>query len=229
MRLLLLTIFLAYSLTISAQKRYLVKAGESPLEVLPNEAVYVFPAFTAGTALLRDGTTSSQQFNYNFVLDEMQFLNAKGETLTIAEPVTIRSILIDSVTFYYDKTYLQEVYKAGTFKLAVKRTLVKTSDKKIGGYNMALGSGAITTYGSMRTTGSNSSYQKLRLNKDVYFEKSEAYYLGDEFNHFVKADKKGFLNMFSLKNDVLQKYLKGNDIEYHSLDDLKKLLKVCAE
>lgn len=209
------------------QKRYVVKAGEAPLEVLPVEAKYIFPDFKKGTATMRDGTSSSQQFNYNFILDEIQFLSSKGETLAIAEPVTLKNVVIDTITFYYHKTYLQEVYAAASFKLAAKLMLVKTSEKKIGGYEMPLHSGAVITYGTVG--GNSSNYYRLNLNKDVYFEKVVQYYLGDAFNHFVRADKKGFQNVFPLKRVALQKYLKENHIDYTSINDLKKLLKFCAE
>jgi hypothetical protein len=189
-----------YPVPAQMQKRYVVKAGEAPLEVLPVEAKYVFPDFKKGTALMRDGRSSSQQFNYNFVLDEIQFLSTKGETLAIAEPVTLRNVVIDTITFYYDKTYLQEIFAAGSFKLAGKPMLVKTSEKKIGGYEMPLSSGAVITYGTVG--GNSSNYYRLSLNKDVYFEKVVHYYLGDAFNHFVRADKKGFREVFPLKRGV---------------------------
>ena len=69
---LLLAVYVFCINTASAQKvkAYPVKVGEIPNQVLPNEAMYVLPAFTGGSVWFRDGTSSTQRFNYNFLLDE---------------------------------------------------------------------------------------------------------------------------------------------------------------
>src|SRR6478609_402526 len=84
-------------------KAYLVKAGEIPDKALPDQAKYMLPAFKMGTVFFRDGNASNNLLNYNFLLDEMHFINPGGDTLAIAEPGLIRTIVLDSMTFYYDK------------------------------------------------------------------------------------------------------------------------------
>src|SRR5450432_2843212 len=98
---LLFTVYVFCINTAAAQtgKAYPVKVGEIPGEVLPNEAMYLFPSFKSGTAWLRDGTSSTQRFNYNFLLDEMHFLGARGDTLAVADPALIKSVVIDSMVF----------------------------------------------------------------------------------------------------------------------------------
>lgn len=114
LRLLLMAcIFNTYAAFAQQEKSYPVKAGEIPGEVLPKEAIYVLPAFATGTAFLKDGTSSMLRFNYNFLLDEMHFINEKGDTLAIADPLLINSVVIDSMVFYYDKGYLREISRAG--------------------------------------------------------------------------------------------------------------------
>ena len=229
MRLLLnLLVCMVYSTFLAAQTRgqYIVRAGETLDGALPVEAKYVFPVFKKGTVFLRNGTTSTQQLNYNFLLDEMQFLGIKGDTLTIAEPVTISHVVIDSTRFYYQKFYLREVYQAATFKLGVMQMLVQTMEKKYGGYNSTSAISAISSYVSINN---RSSVNRLQARKDVYLEKKAVYYLGDQFNLFVKADKKGFLNFFSAKKNELQLHIRENKINFNNLEDLQKLLQFCTK
>ena len=129
-----------------AQKRYIVKAGESPDEVIPGEAKYILPAFTEGTAFLRSGASVKQRFNYNYLLDEMQFLNVNGDTLAIADPALVKYISIDTLVYYYDKGYLRQITNTKSYKLAVKQQMIQIPDKVGTAYGGSSGSSAVTTY-----------------------------------------------------------------------------------
>ncbi len=223
---LLLAIYILCINTARAQevKQYPVKAGEIPAAMLPREAMYVLPAFTAGTASLKDGTSSTQRFNYNFLLDEMHFIGEKGDTLAIADPAIIRSVVIDSMSFYYDNGYVREILKQGGYKLAVKQEMVQTADKKRGGYDMPTATGSIQTYG---TVGSNSQMYHLEVKKDVLFHSVTSFYVANMSNHFLKANKKSFYTLFGEAKTA--KYLKDNKIDFNKEEDLKGLLRYCAQ
>ena len=137
---LLILLFVIYFNNTSAQSQeYPVKVGEIPNKVLPNEAMYVLPAFAKGTAFMRDGTSSTYLFNYNFLLGEMHFIAALGDTLAIANPLLLGSVVIDSLLFYYDKTYMRVLLKTGNYKLAVNQEMLQIADKTRGGYDAASG------------------------------------------------------------------------------------------
>ncbi len=99
--------------------------------------------FSRGTGFFRDGTTSGQQFNYNFLLDEMHFVGAAGDTLAIANPVLLKSVVIELMVFYYENGYLQEALKSGKYILAVKRKMVQVVNQNRGGYDATSETGAI--------------------------------------------------------------------------------------
>jgi hypothetical protein len=202
---------------------YPVKMGEIPTRVLPNEAMYAMPAFTRGTAFFRDGTASEQKFNYNFLLDEMHFIGAAGDTLAIADPVLLKSVVIDSNVFYYEKGYVQEILKAGNYILAVKRQTLQVVNQKRGGYDATSETGAIKTFNSVIL--SNQNY-KLQVRTDVLFQQQFAYYLGTSGNSFVKASRKNFHLLFPDKD--LKTYLKENSINFNRPADLKALLQFCT-
>jgi hypothetical protein len=167
---LFLAIILLYGNLVSAQtgKSWPVKVGEIPNQALPIEAMYVLPNFTTGTAFLRDGTSSIQRFNYNYLQDEMQFINNKGDTMTIADPALLKRVEIDSMVFYYDRIFVRQIFSAGKYKLAIRQEMVQIADKTRGAYDAASGASSIKTYGSINHE--NSRIYQLQVKKDVLFE-----------------------------------------------------------
>jgi hypothetical protein len=223
---LLFAVFIFCINTVAAQrgKTYPVKVGEIPKEVLPNKAMYALPSFTRGTALLRNGTSSTQRFNYNFLLDEMHFIDATGDTLAVADPALIKSVVIDSMVFYYDNGYVREIFRTGIYKLAIKQQMVQVADKTRGAYDAASAASSIKTYGTINNYGQR---YELQVKKDVLFQESISYYIGIEFNPFVKATRKNFHVFFAEKNITM--FIKEHKINFNKEEDLKTLLQFCVE
>lgn len=209
-----------------ANKTHLVKAGEAPDKAIPDEAKYILPAFTGGTAFLRSGASVKQRFNYNYLLDEMQFLNTNGDTLAIADPALIKYISIDTLVYYYDKGYLQQTSHSGSYKLAVKQQMIQIPDKVGTAYGGSSGSSAVTTYSSIY---SSDKVHRLKVDRDVRFEKVMSWYIGNPYNRFEKADRKGFYNTFPSKRDAIKKYIAKNNIDFNKEADLEQLLLFCTE
>lgn len=209
-----------------AQKNYIVKAGEAPDEVIPGEVKYIFPAFKEGTVFLRSGAFVKQQFNYNHLLDEMQFLNTAGDTLAIADPGLIKYVSIDSLVFYYNKGYLRQIVQIRSYKLAVKQQMIQIPDKVSTAYGGSSGSSAITTYSSIY---SSDKVHRLKVDRDVLFQTITNWYIGDQYNHFEKADKKGFYTIFSSKRDAIRKYIAKNNTDFNKEAALEQLLRFCTE
>lgn len=218
--------FFVSSLFSQESKSYPVKVGESPNKALPFEAQYTFPEFKKGNAFFRSGSPVAKFFNYNFLLDEIQFIEDNGDTLAIADPLLITKIAIDSSVFYYNKGYLKEILNINNYKLALKRNMVQIADKTRGAYDAASGASSITTYG---TINNNSQLYRLQVKKDVLFQEVGGYYISDLFNNFIKADKKGFLTVFGEIKPGLAKYIKTEKIHFNKEADLKKLLSFCAQ
>lgn len=208
------------------QRGYLVKAGETPDNAIPGEVKYLLPVFTEGTASLRSGGSVHMRFNYNLLLGEMQFLDPKGDTLVIADPATIKKIVIDSIIFYFDKTYVKEIEKLGLYKLAVRERLVQMPYKTEGAYGTKTASSSIESFSTIYANGKEF---KLQLQQDVLFVKTTDFYLGDAYDHFSKANKKAFSNLFSSKKEALNNYVREEKINFDNEEDLRKLLQFCSE
>ena len=203
---------------------YRVNAGEIPDKTLPAEAKYLLPAFKVGTAFFRDGTSATRLLNYNFLLDEMHFINERGDTVAIAEPGLTRVIVLDSMNFYYDKWFVREILKVGDYKLVVRKQMIQIADKKRGGYDGATGSAAIDTYGSINT--GNGPKSRLQVQRDVLFKEELSYFLADVSNIFLKANKKGFYALFDEKK--ISSYMNEHKVNFNHEADIKALFQFCT-
>ena len=223
-RLIIVCVFCITRVSAQTEKRYAVKMGEIPDKVIPAEAIYLSPGFTPGSVFLKNGSSSKQLLNYNSLLDEMDFINEQGDTLAIAEPAQLNSVEIDSVKFYYDLGYVQQIFAQGNYKLGIKPKWKQMPDKKTAGYGIGSSTGAIKTYSTFNN--GNGPIGKLKVAEDVLYIKENSFYIGDKFNHFKRADKKNFYILFGDKN--ITQYLEEHRVDFNKEDDLKALLQFCA-
>src|SRR5258706_12587281 len=127
-----------------------VKAGEDLSEVLSTHGLYKFPAFNTGTVLFKDGTTTSAKMNFNVFLNDMQFIDNKGDTLVIDNPELIDSIRFDSTVFYYQKGYLQVVEDYSSTKLVMLQKISFQSVKR-GAFGLLAPGASVEVYGRSGT------------------------------------------------------------------------------
>ncbi|TKK69279.1 hypothetical protein FC093_08140 [Ilyomonas limi] len=224
MKTILLTLFilLLYTYTAYAQAdSYTIKPGEDVNATLPASIKFLYPQFTSGGVFFRDGTTSHALMDYNLLTSEMQFIAPNGDTLAVANEVTIKYIAIGSDTFFYDKNYLQLVAGNATAKLAKRETLAMGDVKKAGGYGQVSSTSAITTVSSVRL---QNRVTNLTEDKELVINKQTAYYIGDTYNHFLPANKKNIIKLFGKKQAAVEQYCKDNKIAFNKEADLKAII-----
>ncbi len=207
---------------LAQSNAYTVKPGESANKALPADVQYHYPQFTQGTVFFRDGTASNATLDYNLLSGEMQFIAPKGDTMAVSNEATIKYILIDSDTFFYDKTFLKLIDGNATAKLAQKEVLVIGDVKKSGGYGLLSSSSSITTISSIN---SNGRVTKLTENKQIILSKKVTYYIGDAYNHFLPTSKKNIIKLFGKKQAAIEQYFKDNKVLFNNEEDLKALIK----
>lgn len=213
-------------ITAQTEKRYPVKVGEIPDKVIPFDVRFAFPHFINGFAELRNGTISTYKFNYNYLLDEMQFITLSGDTLAIADPATLKVVKIDSSIFYYNKGYIKVLRNNEQYILGVRRGIIQVANKQEGGYNTYSGTYATTTYGSMIS--GNKAYT-LEVKKDALFIPVTNYFLGDAFGNFEKVSKKSFIKMFGEKKKGMHEFIKTNNINFIREEEIIKLFDYCIK
>ena len=102
---LLLFLFLIGYADLAAQDSTLVtiKAGYKIKDVLTPGDIYHYPQFTNGKVFFRDGAKAAARMNFSRLTDQMLFIDPKGDTLELADEITIKFIAIERDTFFMIK------------------------------------------------------------------------------------------------------------------------------
>ena len=225
MRVLLLFV-LAYCCRSHAQDSTIViKAGTRFNESVSMTDLFQYPQFVYSKVFSKSGDSTVAKLNYNKLFDEMQFIDFKGDTLSIANAAMLRLIRINDDVFYYDDGYVKLIKDTNGIKLAAKQTLRVSGRTKIGAYDMANPTSAIDSYGTLVD---QRGIYKLVPREDITLAKKTEYYFGDKYNQFVWATKKNLLQQFSKQSRILNAYLKENNVNLNSIEDLEKLLRFLA-
>ena len=225
MRVLLLFV-LAYCSRSDAQDSIIViRAGTSVKESVSITDLYQYPQFIRSKVFFKSGDSTVTRLNYSKLFDEMQFIDFKSDTLSIANAAMIRLILIHNDLFYYDNGYVNLIKDTNGIKLAAKQTLRVASKNKIGAYDMSNPTSAIDSYGTLID---QRGVYNLLPREDIILVKKTQYYFGDKYNRFVLATRKNLMEQFSKQSRTLNTYLKENNVDLNSRKDLEKLLQFLA-
>lgn len=220
-RILLLLLITAFNYTF-------IQAQGQPPQIrgmLPEKGIYRFPAFIEGSIVFRNGIISSARLNYNVSLDEMHFINQDGDTLSVAEPVTISFISTGNSRFYYDKGYLQTIDTSGAIILAFKQSLA-SQQMRTGAYGMTTPHEGIRNYTFF--TGNGQRY-KLGEDEEIKVTSRENYFFGDAYGHFKKAGKEFIYDHYEKHQADLKEFIKTNHINFNDLKDLERLMQFCKK
>ena len=197
-----------------------IKAGHDPSTGYSPYGFYRFAAFNEGVAVFKDGSETVARFNYHELNEEMQFIATKGDTLAIADPLSIRYITLNNHLFYYLDGYLEVLINNQSLKLARKLRL-NLSWEKIGGYGQPSPSGSIRS--ANRIILGNTG-KALSLNQDLLIQKDYSYYWIDQYNTVFKATKGNLLKIVPPDRKLsVEDYLKKNKIDFRKETDLKTL------
>lgn len=222
--LLWLLILIGYS-DLSAQDSTLVtiKAGNRVRDILRPADIYSYPEFTNGKVFFRDGSKAVGKMNYSRLVDQMLFIDHKGDTLALANEVTIKFIAVDRDTFFFDEGYIRLITDYGDVKLAEKQIWVVADTRKIGTHNRSTTTVAVTSLSSYTDETARAKSYDLIINEDMVIRRETHYYFGDEYNRFARAGKKRLLLLFPKEELSLENYLKENKVNFDKRDDLEKL------
>jgi hypothetical protein len=183
---------------------------------------YRFPHFSIGIVYLKSGSPVTAPMNYNMLLGEMQFIDTKGDTLSIADPETIDYLLLDDKVFYYDKGILELISEFNSVKL-VKRVKFQLADKqKTGGYGQPTTAGAVTSFSSIS---SNGKQYNLSVSETIVFKKYTTYLLLPNNNSTAYvANKNGLYKTFQKRKSDIDQHIRQYNLNLKKQQDLVSLL-----
>ena len=205
-----------------------IKSGDRIQESLTSDDLYYYSQFTIGEVFFKGGTKAKAKVNYSRLFDQMLFIDNKGDTLALAEERTIKFIAVDQDTFYYDEGFVRIVADNKFVKLAEKQIWVVTDIRKPGPHNTSTSTIGVTSVRTFRQ-GNDAVRNPLKLDEDIVLRKETQYYFGDEYNHFIRASKKGLLGLFNKKQRSIENYLKENKVNFDKRDDIEMLFQFISK
>ena len=187
--------------------------------------VLKYENFTQGKLVLRDSTVFEVKMNYHQILDQLLFINPKGDTLAISQPENIAFASIGTDSFFHFKKvgFLQQLTHYPGFNLTARRTLKYIGRENKGPYGI---------YSPVNSSVSQPEYvvgdlellRKMRPDEQLLFVNNVQYFISDRFRNFFPATKKNIFNLFSKNESELKAYFKENDVNLNKRADLEKLM-----
>jgi hypothetical protein len=212
---------ISFHQTLIAQtpKTYNIKPGEEISDVLKNEDIYRYKDFTAGTVYFKNGSSGSALLNYNFLEGEMNFVDAKGDTMALDNVEEVKHIVISKDTFYYQKGFLASIYSSKNITLAKLEVIRMGRIDRAGAFDNKMPSGSQSYSNIQRDirmrTGRAREYMTLTVVTD--------YYIGDKYDKFTLLNKKSLLR-YTENEKAVSEFLNKNDINFSKEEDLKKVI-----
>lgn len=199
-------------------------AGKTISDIAKPEKIYRYPEFRKGKVYFRDGTVTSEKLNYNYLNGEVEFIAANGDTMAIVKEqiLNIKNIEIDSAKFYYSGGYLEQVADFETAKILKKQEYRILKREKIGGYEQPSSTSAIESYSSF-TNLDGTINTKLIVRENITLVRPAQYFVGNQYNTFLPANKKNILKLYQKNKAQIENYLRSNNVDFKNLEDLKKL------
>lgn len=217
-------LFILMSIVASAQqvKNFTVSAGQSFVDVLSHDELFRYPKFIKGITVYKDGTTTSEKMNYNFVQGEMMFLNSRNDTLVITKKDAISQIILAEDTFYVSNGYYEQIAGNKTVMLLVHKYIKLVNVKKEGAYGTSNSTGSVDSYSSL-SANNNSATLKLKVSEDMDFAIMTDFYFSKNSSEFVLARKNSILKLCPEKDEMIKEFIKSQSIRFNEKDDLIKL------
>ncbi len=232
MRISLLAIFIVFAKFACAQDAttIFIPADENVSNVLTPQKIFRYPEFINGKIFFKNGTMTQALLNYNYLIGEIEFISPKKDTLAIGKDQmpTIKKILIDTTTFFYNRGYVELVMENTVGKLLKNEKFNVVKREKIGGYNQPSSTTAIDSYDNFNPTYGIPELN-LKIRENITLVLKTDYFFGNDYDLVLPANKKNIYKVYPAKKDRIDKYLKDNPVNYSNLSDLEKLLTDLAQ
>jgi hypothetical protein len=193
--------------------------GKEVFEFIAKEG-YKYPSFQKGKVFFTNSDPGGGRLNYNYLLQTMQFLGDKGDTLVFADESNINYIGIGSDTFFYNRGFFEKLAGNSKSKLFKKSSLKVNEPQKLG----AFGKAAITTnvVSTDLLRGDGSPYN-LDINEEFRFVKKTSFYVSLGNKEFKELNKRNIEVLFSDKATQVNDFITEHKINLNNEQDVLTL------
>lgn len=223
-RILYLLVFACIHISANAQtqKFYTIQPGGNLLDVVPLSEMYEYPQFEQGIVFLKNGVNSAAKLNYHFIFEEIVFIDANGDTVTLANPAEVKQIYIGKDQFYYaGSRFVRLDTTIGDVKLAVAGFFTTANTKKVGAFGTSTEGAGVSQGGFIAPDG-----RKMNLTPNVIttIAYKKALFIGNRFNQFIPVNRKNVFSIYPEKEAKLKQYLDEHKISFFSRADVIDLI-----
>jgi hypothetical protein len=214
-----LTFLCTTAFSQTSTERIVIKGGSSAWDNFMKE-VYRYPKFDEGIVEYKDGKRYKSNMNYNKVTGTIQFIDEKGDTLSLANEETVNSVAIGNDVFVYAPQCLVSVKTDSKVKLYKNERARIADNMKTGAYDIPNTGGTID---AINHTDSWLTKNMLDINESLLISKVTTYYIVNDRSEFSPASRKNVLNMFARHEDEVKQFIKSNGIDFNNQQDLEEL------
>lgn len=202
-------------------KKYILNPGEKPGWAIPFSEAYSHPSFRPGTVFFKSKTTGGGYLNYSYLTQEMYFLAAKGDTLALAEPKEVDSVIIGKDVFYNTADgFVKLDTIAGEVRICRNYFFNVVNRQVVGAYGSPTNLGGNTT--SIRFT-ADFAASKITAQDIITLSRDGSFYAGTRASNLKAVTKKNMGNLFGKKQNAFDLYLQQNEVNFSKREDIIKL------
>jgi hypothetical protein len=223
---LLFPVVLMLTMTMLAQEPQTVMLDNNKVSVkdVSPELQFLFPDFQNGHVLLKDSREINCMLNYNFLLDEMLYIDENGKKMALANPLDIVRITMANRLFITTNKGYFEVIERGAISLVYKWKCHIIEKGKEGA--LGIETDAPSVY-QMNQISFDSKSWKLDVDKEAMVSVEVLPYLKVKSKCILIKAEKDFLKAFSSKRTEIRLYLEKNPVDLRKEADLRRLTKYC--
>ncbi|NWJ50021.1 MAG: hypothetical protein HXX14_04075 [Bacteroidetes bacterium] len=181
---------------------------------------YLFPQFTEGSVIFKDGHSSRAMLNYETALNEMQFIGPDKVVLSLAEPDKVAVVNIADRHFINNKNSFVEILVEGTISLCL-RVHQKRFAERIGAYGGTSAAASIGGYSSYTTP--EGSMTKLTPHEAVSYQTEYFFYMLHYGKLKLVLGKRDLLRYFSSNAALLKQEIEKEHTNFSDIESMKKI------
>lgn len=182
---------------------------------------YIFPEFSKGVVLMKNGVKNEAMLNFNSLTEEMIFDN-KGTKLAMTQLDQVDTVYVkDRKFFILNNKFVEVIFKSKVALYAEHRCSVKDPGKPAA-YGGTSQTSATTTYSSFLSGG---QVYELKLPDGIVTKPYIEYWFGKDgkVNKFLTVRQ--LLKLCGDKEEAAKAYAKENNVKYENQESIIGLIR----
>lgn len=198
--------------------------NKASAESIRPELQQIFPDFRSARISYKGMPPIACRANYNFLFDEIMFINEKGEKMALANPGDLQQVKIENRTFIPSPKGYFEVIESGDVSLLYKWVCRITEARTEGA--LGLSTAAPSVY-QMKRISFDSKEWNMEVDKEAMASIEVIPYLKAKSGFISVKGPQSFKKAFRSKNNEIRDYLDKEPVDFRSEADLRRLIMYC--